>query len=75
MPHYPLSNYLLRLSEYDGFKNKEDSDIFSGLMKEYATLLDMQYQPLVNKDDTDWSLCTPSEKGLADLEKLLSNKV
>ena len=53
MPHYPLSNCLLRLSEYDGFKKKEEKVIFLGLMTEYASLLDTQYEPIANKDGTD----------------------
>ena len=73
MPHYPLSNCLLRLSEYDGFKNKEDKEIFYGLMKEYASLLDTEYEPLINKDGTDWSLCTPSAESYSGLNKLVPN--
>ena len=73
MPHYPLSSCLLRLSEYDGFKNKEDKESFSFLMAHYASLLDTQYEPLTNKDGTDWSLCEPCEESYSALKKLVPN--
>ena len=73
MPHYPLSNCLLRLSEYDGFKKKEEKAIFLGLMTEYASLLDTQYEPIANKDGNDQSLCAPSDESYSDLKKLVLN--
>ena len=71
MPHYPLSNCLLRLSEYDGSKKKEEKAIFLGLMTEYASLLDTQYEPIANKDGNDQSLCAPSDESYSDLKKLV----
>ena len=64
MPHFPLSNHLLRLSTYEGFKDKEHQRIFRELMREYAGLCDTQYVPRKT-----WQLSTPSKTVFADLKK------
>ena len=69
MPHFPLSNHLLRLSTYEGFKDKEHQRIFRELMREYAGLCDTQYVPRKT-----WQLSTPSKTVLADLKKLVPNE-
>ncbi|MDC0549915.1 hypothetical protein OAP20_09255 [Alphaproteobacteria bacterium] len=68
MPHFPLSYHLLRLSTYEGFKDKEEQKIFRELMREYAGLCDTQYVPRKT-----WQLSTPSKTVLADLKKLVPN--
>lgn len=35
MHHFPLSNNLLRLSSYEGFKDKKNQRIFCELMRRY----------------------------------------
>ena len=68
MPYFPLSNHVLRLSTYEGFKDKEHQRIFCELMREYAGLCDTQYVPRKT-----WQLSTPSKAMSADLKKLVPN--